>query len=302
MKKCLHIFLAACLLLSLAACSQAAPQPDEPAAGVEPSAVPAGIASPAPETPSVTSEPEEPGEEPAEVPDEPEPEPVDTDCFDIYKAFLDENFDRIAELCYGGIAGVGFIDLDIDGTPEMLLFDSGASASMGVQFFDITDGDGTVECVSANMLDLGQEFGGAHYSTVYVNANYFDDFRLMCSDSGESRFFVESGNGALDFSYSELIEFSGTDGILGLSSVLYRYDDFDIDSGETVSTHCSYLGESISAGDYESRLSGFRNTWQDAGYEAFGVFIWEEKTYSTEYDGFMAMVNAAINGYVPLPE
>ncbi len=300
MKKCLHILLAVCLLLCAAACTQAPPQPG--LTTEEPSAVSPAADSPAPETPEVPSDPETPGDAPGDTPDEPGQEPAETDSFDIYKAFLEENFDRISELCYGGIAGVGFIDLDIDGTPEMLLFDSGASAAMGVQLFDITDKDGAVECVSANMMDLGQEFGGTHYSTLYVNANYFDDFRLMRSDSGETRFFVDSGNGALDFSYSELIEFSGTDGILGLTSVLYRYDDFDIDSGETVSTHCSYLGESISADDYESRLSKFRSAWQDTGYEAFGVFIWEEKNYSTEYDGFMSMVNAAISGYSPLPE
>lgn len=302
MKKYLYIFLAAYLLLCLSACTQAAPQPDTPSDEPEPTAILNDTSTPEPDAPVITDEPDEPDDETPDETDSPEQEPDETGCFETYIAFLDENFDRISELCYGGVAGVGFIDLDVDGDPEMLLFDSGASASMGIQFFDITDSEGTVECVSANMLDLGQEFGGEHYSTVYVNANYYDDFRLMRSDNGELRFFITSGNGALDFSYSELIEFFGTDSVLGLTSVLYRYDDYDIESGESVSTRCSYLGESVSVDEYEEKLSELQTTWKDVGYEAFGVFIWEEKNYSSEYDGFMAMVNDAVNGYVPLPE
>lgn len=307
MKKLLHILLALCLLLAFSACEQTIGQPIGPSAADEPTAVPAGepaapVGQPD-ESPAPPAETDAPEDIPA-VTDDPggNETPDDIDFFAIYRSFLEENFNRLSELCYGGIAGVGFIDLDLDGAPEMLLFDSGASASMGIQFFDIIGPDGNVECVSANMMDLGSEFGGEHYSAVYVNANYFDDFRLMRSANGEMRFFVSSGNGALDFSYSELIEFGTADGALALFSRLYRHDDYDIESGEASSTHCTKGDEAITAAEYEAALAEFRSDWQDTGYDAFGVFIWEGKSYSTEYDGFMAMLDAAVNGYVPLPE
>lgn len=308
MKKLLHILLAVFLLLAFSACEQTIGQPIGPPAADEPAAAPTG------EPAAPAAPPDEPAAPPAETaapeeiptatdaPDGGAETPDDIDFFAVYRSFLEENFNRLSELCYGGIAGVGFIDLDLDGAPEMLLFDSGASASMGVQFFDIVGPEGNVECISANMMDLGREFGSEHYSPVYVNANYFDDFRLMRSSNDEMRFFVDSGNGALDFSYSELIEFGAADGVLTLASRLYRYDDYDIESGEISSTHCTRGSETITAADYEAALSEFHSSWQDSGYDAFGVFIWEGKNYSTEYDGFMAMLNAAVSGYVPLPE
>lgn len=306
MRILLYIVLVVCLIFSMTACTQSAPEsPGESSGPVTES--PAETATPASDAPSPSEAPQEssdPASTPSDIPeasDEPADEPTETYSFDVYSLFLQENYTRIAELCYGGIAGVGFIDLDLDDDVELLLFDSGASASMGVQFFDIAD-DGSVVCVSANMLDLGHEFGGENLSTVYVNANYFDDFRLMHMEDGTSGFFVTSGNSALDFSYSELISFSSADGVLSLSSLLYRYDDFDIESGEIVTTHCSYLGESVQTDEYETQLAQFNSSWTDTGYEAFGVFIWESRNYTADYDGFMAMVDAAIAGYVPLPE
>ena len=93
-----------------------------------------------------------------------------------YFTFLDDNFDILSALWPGGLTGVGFIDLDLDGTPEMLLFDQGASATLGVQLFDVSDG--RVYCVSSVQESASGAFGGEHFSRVSVCASFFESFRL----------------------------------------------------------------------------------------------------------------------------
>lgn len=309
MQRAFLLLLTVFMLFLGAACSSsgAAPETDAPAVTVQnaqpvseqpvsPTQTPE--AEPAPQN---TDDPAE-SETPVQETRAPETE-TQLDPFEQYRAFLDTNYDKLSELCYGGIAGVGFIDLDLDDIPELLIFDAGASAAMGVQFFDIVDGDGRVECVSANMLDLGVAFGGENLSELYVNANYFEDFRLTATADGEQSFHVISGNGAIDFGYSELIVFTGepVEGAgkrLSLESLLYRYDDYDAETGEIISTKCTIAGQSVSVGEYESRLAQFTSSHEDAGYEAFGVFIWEDKSYTNDYAGFSAMLEKAIAGYI----
>lgn len=293
-KRILILFLIFSLCLPALACAQLLP--DE-------------AASPSPEStepPAATATPEaEPTDEVSLQGDEPEPAAPGAEELAMYSDFLSENYDRLSELCYGGIAGVGFIDLDLDDAPELVLFDSGASASMGVQLFDIVDDGGTIECVSANMVELGSAFGGEYFSLVYVNTNYFDDFRLMRGNDGSMAFYVNSGNGSIDFSYTELISFSGVPGsggqtVLRPASVLYRRDEYDMDSGDVTDSRCRVDGDDCSVEDYEQRLTAFEADFTDSTYTASGVFIWENNSYSNDFTGFMAMVNAAIDCYSPV--
>ncbi len=308
MQKRLHLLLLSFLLLFsvVAGCSSAQTQetaapttePPEAAATLAPAPVetePAATQAPVSASPSDIPAP-------TEAPDEsPAVTAASIDWRSIYTTFLEENYARLSELCYGGIAGVGFIDLDLDSVPELLLFDAGASASMGLQIFDIA-GE-AVECVSANVVELGEAFGGTHYSTLYVNANYFDDFRLVQAPSGERFCYVVSGNGALDFSYSEIIRFdSGPDSVVTLTSVLYQYAECDPNTGETLSSRYTREGSEIDGAEASEVNEAFFSDNTDLDYEAFGVFIWEDRAYSTEYDGSMAMVQAALDGYVPMPE
>lgn len=295
-KRILILFLIFTLCLSAAACTQLLP--DEAASSSPESAEPAPAATDEPDAPStdeVSLQSVEP--EPAAAPG--------AEQLAMYSDFLSENYDRLSELCYGGIAGVGFIDLDLDDSPELLLFDSGASASMGVQLFDIVDDSGTIECVSANMVELGSTFGGEYFSQVYVNTNYFDDFRLMRGNDGSMAFYVSSGNGSIDFSYTELISFSGVPGdggqtVLHPASRLYRYDEYDMDSGDVTDSRFRVDGADCSVEDYEQRLSVYEADFTDTGYTAAGVFIWENNSYANDFTGFMAMVNAAIDCCQPV--
>jgi len=293
MKKRLFCLLLIAALLPLPGCG--APAAPSPSPTVQ--ATPAATAETTPE-PSGT---QEVSPSPAPEPSAPE---VYGDWAAIFTDFLRENYDSLNTLCYGGIAGVGFIDLDLDGTPELLLFDAGASAAMGVQFFDIADGREV--CVSANNPDLRQPYGAGYFTDVYVNANYFDDFRLMeDQESGERYFLVESGNGAEDFLYREVIRF-GRDGsgVLTLTSLLYRYESYSPDdSGNMVLSSANYTqnGQSITGAEYTAAYDALFASVKQTDYTPAGVFIWEVKDYDGGLESFLSLVQTAVERYIPIP-
>lgn len=212
-----------------------------------------------------------------------------------FRTFLSDNYQKLSEAFFGGISGIGFIDLDMDGGIEMLIFDTGASAAMGLQFFDIVENK--VECVSANMEAVGKVFGGKHLSDVVVNANKFDDFRLMEDKStGEKFYIVQSGNGATDFSYSELIRFASDDGVLTISTLMYKYEDYDIDSGAVIGESFKISGSSANRSSYDAAYSKFFADVKDTGYEAKGIFLWElsEQDNGLSYDSMLTMADKAL--------
>lgn len=212
----------------------------------------------------------------------------------LYKNFLTNNYNDLSSLMPGGISGIGFIDLDLDGGMEMLLFDAGASASMGLQFFDIIDGE--VRCVSANIVDLGERFGGDYLRETYVNANYFDDFRLMTDKkTGDKRFVVESANGALDFGYNEQISFSADGEILTLSSLCYQYQSFDNETGTVTGTKYTVGGADCEKDAYDAAVKSLKDDYTDANLECKGVFLWEDDSYAEGASGLIAMADKALS-------
>lgn len=286
MKRILFAFIILIISLSLSAC------------GSSPAALSGNQLDQAPpaETPRVpVTDTDFPAPPSATVTSEPSPTPAvdDSGNMALYSAFLSENYEALLEVCFGGIAGIGFIDLDLDGCREMILFDGGASASMGLQFFDVAGGQ--VECVSANMAPLGEAFGGEHFTSVYVNANYFEDFRLMEDASGQRFFMVESGNGAIDFSYRELIRFGcDEDSVLTLTPLFYIYQEYDIETGDvTLARYRTGAAETTEA-EYAAARSSFDAAHRDLELEAQGVFMWTDNTYAEGREGFLAMAEAAI--------
>ena len=213
---------------------------------------------------------------------------------EIFRSFLSENYQVLTDSFYGGIAGIGFLDLDRDGGIEMLIFDAGASAAMGVQFFDIIDNQ--VACVSANLESVKDSFGNKQMSDVIVNANYFDDFRLMKDKTtGDEFFIVESGNGAADFSYSELVLFGSNKGTLTLKSLMYKHDDYDIDTGELTGQSFKIDGIIASKAEYDKEYKNFFSALETTDFVSQGVFMWEGTGYETNYNGLMDMVNKALD-------
>lgn len=231
--------------------------------------------------------------------DEPElslPEPAEG-WQETYLTFLDDNYDIITALWPGGLAGVGFIDIDLDGTPEMLLFDFGASATMGVHLFDLVNG--TVCCVSSALDSASGAFGAEYLTAVSVCASYFESFRLL-RNGGEYAFWVESANGTLESAWNEIIRFDCDDGVLTPVSVCSRYLECNVETGMVIT-------ESYSVGPEESDEAGYGEAsapyvyGEDMGYDGAGLFLWDNmKRYDTTYEGFMAMAQDAATAYCPL--
>lgn len=213
---------------------------------------------------------------------------------EVFRTFLSDNYQKLSEAFFGGISGIGFIDLDMDGGIEMLIFDVGASAAMGLQFFDIVDGK--VECVSANMDAVGTSFGGKHFSKVIVTANNFEAFRLMEDNTTHEKFFtVSSCNGAADFSYSELIRFGNDNGVLTLTSLLYLYQEFDIDSGAVIGESYKVYGKDSGREQYSIAYEKIFSEISDTSYKAKGVFLSESKDYENGLDGLLAMADKSLS-------
>ncbi|MGI6013983.1 MAG: hypothetical protein ACOX7K_06835 [Oscillospiraceae bacterium] len=305
MKKLLSILLTLTLLLGLCACSDKKPaeedkNDDTTVSDQKESQNKAEEEKKMEEENDLSSDAEEPTEdsEPEEPEEETPPVTVISNWEEIYTNFLSENYDRLMDSCSVGIVGVGFIDLDMDGIPELLLFDSGSSAAMGVQFFDIVNG--TVTCVSANVAGVGEAFGGDYLSNTVVNTNYFKNFRLMLNnETGEQYFCIDSSNGAMDFYYRETIQFSAKNGVLSLSSLFYTKETFQEESTEVAETEYKINGETCTMETYQATVEAFYSTNTDTQYSANGVFTWDGD-YSNTRDGLLSMTADAAALYTPI--
>lgn len=289
MKRFLTVFFILCLLLGLAAC--AAPEPEATAEPVMAAATPEPTPEPsaAPE-PLPTEEPRLPGLELYE--------PTQEDWAGLYRQFIEDNFDVIAALWPDGVSGVGFIDLDLDGLPEMILFDMGASATLGAQLFDIVGG--TVVCVSSVSEAAAAAFGGEYFSPLFVCASYFEDFRLYSDDSG-SYFRVKSANGALETCWEEQIRFGcGEDGALVLSSLCRLETHSDVEGGVISAEYCQVAGQDCERSVYDQVQADIAAA-RDLDYEAVGAFLWNDmERYDTSLEGLLVMAEDAAAAYVPL--
>jgi len=289
MKRLEFLMLAVIIALVLCACGAAGAGAAEqtPAAaatdGAEPTEAPAAEDTPAPTEPPAPMTLDLPA-------------PADG-WADSYIAFLDDNYDILAALWPEGLTGVGFIDLDLDGTPEMILFDLGASATLGAQMFDVVDGQ--VYCVSSVQENAAGAFGGEHFSRVSVCTSFFEAFRLSATDNGYC-FWVDSANGTLESSWDELVRFDCTDGVLTPVSVCGRYLESDGETGAVVAERYTVAGEESDSDSFTEAFKTYSEA-RDTGYGAVGVFLWSDiQRYDTTYDGLMAMARDAVDAYVPI--
>ena len=214
-----------------------------------------------------------------------------------YIDFIDDNYDIFAALWPEGLTGVGFIDLDLDGTPEMVVFDLGASATMGVQMFDIVEDK--VQCVSSVLEDAAGAFGDEYFSKISVCASYFEAFRLSYTDEGYC-FWVDSANGTLESSWDEIIRFDCKDGVLTPVCICSRYLESDVETGLVVAERYRVADKKSDPAGYAAEAAKYTDA-EDMGYDAAGVFLWSDMSrYDTTYDGLMAMARDAAKQYVPI--
>ncbi len=299
MKRILCFILALTLLCALCACSKTE---DTPVALVTPEQTATPPAEPTTEpisqsTEEQTAEPQPGGT--GELPGLSFYTPTQSDEWvTLYRGWLEDSFDVIAALWPDGISGIGFIDLDLDGTPELLLFDMGASAAMGVQLFDIVDG--AVVCVSSVNEGAAAAFGGEYFSPVSVCAQLFEDFRLV-SDGEQTFFTVHSANGTPESSWDEIIRFQrGSGDVLQLQS-LCRSEIINDVENDTIAVENYYVDGADCDENAYIEVSQAAAAAADLGYEAFGVFQWNDmERYDTSLDGLLVMLDDAAAGYAGL--
>lgn len=291
MRRLFVILMAACLAAGLCSCGLL-PSSAPPAETItsEPAPTPAPATdTPIPATPTPTAPPQ-----PAALV---LPEPAEG-WAESYLAFLDDNYDIFAALWPEGLTGVGFLDLDLDGTPEMVVFDLGASATMGVQLFDLIDG--RVYCVSSVLESAAGAFGEEHFTPVSVCASFFESFRLSQTADGRYVFWISSANGTLESGWDEIIRFDSADGVLTPVSVCQRFLENDTETGQVISERYTVGGETSDAAGYEAAAASYTEA-RDTGYDGRGLFLWNDMaSYDTTYDGLMAMARDAAEAYVPI--
>ena len=218
---------------------------------------------------------------------------------DAYIGFLDSHYDTFAALWPDGMSGVGFMDLDLDGTPEMIVFDQGASAAMGAQLFDLVNGQ--VYCVSSALDSAGLSFDGTYLSGVDVWTGFFESFRLSRTAAGWC-FWVDSANGTMETAWDEIVRFDCADGVLTPVSVAYRYLEFDPASGLVSAERYTTAGAATDAAGYAA-AAGIYQDAQDAGYDGAGVFLWNDMDrYDTSREGLLTMAQDAAAAYRPITD
>ncbi len=214
-----------------------------------------------------------------------------------YVGFLNDNYDILAALWPDGLTGVGSIDLDLDSMPEMVLFDQGASATLGVQLFDQIDGQ--VFCVSSTNENARGAFDDAHLSAMTICASFFEAFRLSCTEDGYG-FWVSSTNGTMETSWDEIVSFGEEDGVLTLTSICTRWLETDPEIGVVVEERYTAYGQEAEEADYRTAAAYYMDA-RDTGYDARGVFLWNDmQSYDTTCEGLLAMARDAVNAYVPI--
>lgn len=297
MKRMLCLILALTLLCALGACSKTE---DTPVAIVTPEPTAEPTAAPTTEpTPDTTAEPDAAQGGTGELPGLSFYTAADADeWLPLYRTWLENSFDVVAALWPDGISGIGFVDLDLDGTPELLLFDMGASAAMGLQIFDIADG--AVVCVSSVNEAAAAAFGGDYFSPVSVCAQLFEDFRLV-SDGEQTGFTVHSANGTPESSWDEIIRFRrGTGDVLTLESVC-RCEIINDVENDTIAVENYYVDGADTDEVAYIEASQAADSAADLGYEASGVFQWNDmERYDTSLEGLLVMLDDAAALYTPI--
>lgn len=214
-----------------------------------------------------------------------------------YAAFVEKNYAALSESCYGAVAGVGFLDLDLDGTPE-----PGAVRLRGLR---VHGGAAVRHCGRGGHVRIRQLCGrgavsAGSTSPLYVDTVYFEDFRFLQAEDGRRWFQVLSRNGAENFYYNELIRFSSQDGVLTLESVYYKRVVTDRSRERRCPPPTRWGAPSADEAAFAQAEKAALAAGEDSGYEAVGAFLWSDKTFGDGYNGLMRMIQAAVAGYAPI--
>ena len=198
-------------------------------------------------------------------------------------------------------------DLNLDGTPELIMCDSGATVSCGVYIFQIID----------NKVQL--RYAGGYTWEEYVNKDYsinndyfnstISNEKLMANlpsySSGGTYFSLRKNKytdellyvyfsraGGIDFNKETLLSFS-KDEIFNASENFYGNVEKDEGTGDIVSSNYCIDGNAVSEEDYDTAYNEFLDTWQDTNYN-FACLNLYDKSNRTEQQ-----IRDFLNYYIP---
>lgn len=195
----------------------------------------------------------------------------ETDYKEIYFDFLKDEL-----ITKNNWIGATLADLNLDGTPELIMYDGGASASAGVNVFQIID----------NKVQLRSGYYGKYSDTYqYLNKDYLLDLSFMGwspSDFNEDEEYtfslrrnIDTGKlmyihfcweAAAAFEESTLLCFS-EDALVDVYEKSYKDIVMDEGTFDIISSDYRIDGNAVSAEDYDAAYNEFLDTWQDTGYE-----------------------------------
>ena len=225
---------------------------------------------------------------PAESPAVPAVTPTQAPVSDwaaLYRSFL-ENTELPLPLSYG-VTAVGLCDLDFDVTPELILFDQGASAACGVHFYDIDDVD-TVVYVSGNS-------DAQPLSSISVSATGAADFHLLSLPDGSKMFYCDSGNGNDQFLFRACIAFERGE-TLELREVAWWSGDYDEASGDYLPTDYRVDGKDATKDEYTKALDTFFDGTEELPCPLALIRLFDGD-YSSDVSGLLAMYDDTCAAY-----
>ena len=178
----------------------------------------------------------------------------------------------------------------------------------GLRFYrsDIADRKAVFAVFEAEKPDVVVNFAAESHvdrsieaPSVFLETNVMGTQVLLdaCRHFGVQRFHQVSTDE--DLRYSELIRFGkNAAGVLTLQTLACRQTSVDPTTQTELYTVCTVGDQPIDQSAYDAILAKAEQAI-DYGYEAGGVFLWEDKGYGQDILGFNAMLEAALAKYVP---
>ena len=189
---------------------------------------------------------------------------VSVDWADIYSDYIIEHKSDFTEEAQPNIVYIGVNDLNFDGTPELVVSGTAASAAYFVYLFKEDKGK-VVPIDFSGVLDKGEAlYSSFNRSWITLRKNI---------STGELMYVIESGNGSSDSSFGNTISFRADPSDSSEIKITNEFEYLDYVTAEYTPEDDKYYvsGRRVSEGNYLSQRESFYGTWQDTGFSNYAM-------------------------------